>query len=207
MVMSITLNDFLVGEDFSYIFKNKKRVVTSFYCQVDPEEDKLSTIDLDSSIDLDSYTYLNTYVDFRNDVNSICLKNFLEKLNLYPFYIHGISGSGEINLSNTAKRTKLSNRNYYYVIDINNIEELKTHFSEAYLDAFNNESILFSNERTLEIDFHSDIGLARFILDYTEDNYKYHLWVGHDGVGFDFISNFSDHPYQNIPVIKEEDEI
>lgn len=207
MVMSITLNDFLVGEDFSYIFKNKKRGITSFYCQVDPEEDELSTIDLDNSIDLDSYTYLNTYVDFRNDVNSICLKIFLEKLNLYPFYIHGISGSGEINLSNKAERTKLSNRSYYYVVDINNIEELKTHFSEAYLDAFNNESIVFSNERTLEIDFHSDIGLARFILDYTEDNYKYHLWVGHDGVGFDFISNFSDHPYQNIPVIKEEDEI
>lgn len=193
MVVKITLNDFLVGEDFSYIFKSKKKGITSFYCHVDPEENNLSAIDLDN------------YIDIKNDIDSICLKKFLEKLNLYPFYIHGISGSNEINLSNQAEMTKLSNGNYYYVVDIHNIEDLKTHFSEAYLDAFNNESILFSNERTLEVDFHSDIGLARFILDYTEDNYKYHLWVSHDGIGFDFISNFSNHPYQNIPVIKEDE--
>lgn len=192
--MKITLNDFLVGEDFSYIFKSKKKGITRFYCHVDPEENNLSAIDLDN------------YIDIKNDIDSICLKKFLEKLNLYPFYIHGISGSNEINLSNQAEMTKLSNGNYYYVVDIHNIEDLKTHFSEAYLDAFNNESILFSNERTLEMDFHSDISLARFILDYTEDNYTYHLWVSHDGIGFDFISNFSDHPYQNIPVTKDEDE-
>lgn len=193
MVVKITLNDFLVGEDFSYIFKSKKKGITRFYCHVDSDGNNLSAIDID--IDLDSYS----------DIDSICLKIFLEKLNVYPLYIHGISGSNEINLSNRAEMTKLSNGNYYYVVDIHNIEDLKTHFSVAYLDAFNNESILFSNERTLEMDFHSDIGLARFILDYTEDNYKYHLWVSHDGIGFDFISNFSDHPYQNLPVIKEDE--
>lgn len=204
--MKITLNDFLVGEDFSYIFKSKKKGITRFYCHVDSEGNNLSAIDIDIDIDLDSYSDIDSYIDIKNDIDSICLKIFLEKLNVYPLYIHGISGSDEINLSNKAEMTKLSNGNYYYVVDINNIEELKTHFSEAYLDAFNNESILFSNERTLEMDFHSDIGLARFILDYTEDNYKYHLWVSHDGIGFDFISNFSDHPYQNIPVTKDEDE-
>lgn len=191
MVVKITLNDFLVGEDFSYIFKSKKKGITRFYCHVDSEAEGNNL----SAIDLDCYS----------DIDSICLKFFLEKLNVYPLYIHGISGSNEINLSNKAEMTKLSNGNYYYVVDIHNIEELKTHFSVAYLDAFNNESILFSNERTLEMDFHSDIGLARFILDYTEDNYKYHLWVSHDGIGFDFISNFSNHPYQNIPVIKEDE--
>ncbi|WP_347942307.1 hypothetical protein AAEY33_12350 [Peribacillus simplex] len=181
--MEISLNDFLVGDGFSYIFKSGKREMINFYFFIDSVEEDLTTS------------------------NSQSLKEFLKNLNKYPIYLHGISGSKEINISKGAKTSKVAPRNYHHLVEINNIEELVNYFPKAYLDAFNNDSILFSTEKTIEMDFTSDIGLARFILDYTKTTSKdrYYLWVGHDGIGFDFVSNFSDYPYNKVPISSDED--
>lgn len=180
--MQISLNDFLVGDGFSYILEDGKKGRTNFYFFIDSDEEHLT----------------KSYSRF--------LEKFLKKLNRYPMYLHAISSSKKINISEGAIISKVAPKNYHHLVEISTIEELADYFHKAYLDAFNNESVLFSTEKTLEMDFTSDIGLARFILDYTKTTTKnrYDLWVGHDGIGFDFVSNFSDYPYKEVPITREE---
>ncbi|TWT26030.1 hypothetical protein [Planomicrobium sp. CPCC 101110] len=181
--MEISFNDFLVGDGYSYIFKSGKRGKVNFYFFIDPEEE-----DLDKS-----------YSQF--------LKEFLKRLDRYPIYLHGISSLKDINIADGAKISKVMPRNYHYLVEITNLEELLSYFPKAYLDAYNNASIFFSTEQTIEMDLASDIGLARFILDFTISTSKdrYYLWIGHDAIGFDFVSNFSHYPYNEVPITREED--
>ncbi|RPJ93941.1 hypothetical protein CW357_18030 [Rummeliibacillus sp. TYF005] len=181
--MKFFLSNFLIGDDFSYIFKNEKRGLVEFSFIISPTEDHLC------------------------ERYKVFLQQFLRKLDRYPLYIHVLDESNDISISEIAEMKKVGPGKFYHFAKIENEVELVQHFQKIYLDAFNNENVLLSSEKYVEIDPNGEVGQCRFIFDYRM-NYleeRFYLWIGFDGIGWDFIANFTDYPYNELPIKNEMD--
>ena len=121
--MESPLSDLLIGDDFSYTFKNEKRGKVEFSFVISPSEVHL----------IESYKVL--------------LQQFLRKLDRYPLYVHVLSGSNDINVSEIGEVKRVGPGEYYHLAIIENEVDLVQHFQKIYLDAYNNDNVLLSSEK------------------------------------------------------------
>ncbi|WP_146550444.1 hypothetical protein [Rummeliibacillus suwonensis] len=181
--MEFSLSDLLIGDDFSYIFKNGKRGKVEFSFVIAPSEEHL----------IEAYKVL--------------LQQFLRKLDRYPLYVHVLNRSTDINISEIAEVKKVGKGNYHHLAKIENEADLAQHFQKIYLDAYNNDSVLLSSEKYIEIAPNDEVGQYRFIFNYSMNQLeeKFYLWIGFDGEGWDFIANFIEYPYNDLPIENERE--
>lgn len=191
------LDSMLVGEGTAFIFPSEDKGKVRFHCHEDDEE--YADVDMDQLLKESWQEGMALY--------SKNIQEFLLELNHYPLYVHSMSGSGKNNLSPDAdSSTRFDRWNIYHRLTITSEEAFLHYFPKAYQDAYNNESILFSSEKTIEIEeTNNDFYFKKFRLAIPADARNcFFLWVNHDGNGFDIAANFSDHPYQQRTVAIEE---
>lgn len=193
------LDGMLVGEGTAFIFPSEDKGKVRFHCHEDDEE--YADVDMDQLLKESWQEGMDLY--------SKNIQEFLLELGHYPLYVHSMSGSDKINLSPDAdSRTRFDRWNIYHRLTITSEEAFLHYFPKVYQDAYNNESILFSSEKTVKIDeTKNDFYFKKFMLNFSEDERNcFFLWLNHDGNGFDFISNFSNHPYQHETIEIEDAE-
>lgn len=184
------LDCMLVGEGTAFIFTSEDKGKVRFHCYTDDEE--YADVDMDQLLEK---SWQDGMALYRKNI-----REFLLELNHYPLYVHSMSGSGKINIAHDAdSSTRFDRENIYHRLTITSEEAFLHYFPKAYQDANNNESVLFSSEKTIKIDeTKNDFYFKKFRLNFSDDERNcFFLWVNHDGNGFDFIANFSDHPYQH----------
>ena len=131
------------------------------------------------------------------------LKDFILGLDRYPLYIHAFGGGSEIGLSKVGETTKLSRGRYHYLLEICSLEEVEQLLPLAYFDAYNGQNVLITTEKDISIINDPDDWLL-FAFDFSIPSKDiYYLMIDHDAAGFDFVANFTEHPFQDREIIDE----
>ena len=131
------------------------------------------------------------------------LKNFVLGLKRYPLYVHAFSGGSEIGLSKVGETTKLSRGRYHHLLEIRSLEEVEQLLPLAYFDSYNGQNVLITTEKDVSIiNVPEDWLLFEFDFSIPSKDI-YYLMIFHDAAGFDFVANFTEHPFQDREIIDE----
>lgn len=106
------------------------------------------------------------------------------------------------NLSSEQKDTqKIAGGDYYTVIEILNEAQLKEAYRRVTQDAHNGENIVITTEQHIPLTH--DMTKYEFTFDVTRQK-KFFLIIQLDGQCWDFIANFTTHPFSTLPRITED---
>lgn len=175
--MNYILNHLLTGEKEHYFLKNNTDMPLEHFC-CEPN--------------LDSFHH-PTIVE-----TSL---SFLKNLSVFPLSIHIIS-SYIPNLSSEPKDTqKIASGDYYTVRQISNEAQLKEAYRRVARDAENGENIVITSEQHIPLTH--DMTKYEFTFDVVRQK-KFFLMIQLDGQCWDFIANFTTHPFSTLPRITED---
>lgn len=173
------------GLDDAFKWKTSIKGDTQFYAFFDGTDDKSATPEDD---------------EYRNGEFSL-LKNFVLGLGRYSLYVHAFSGGSEISLSKVGKTTKLSRGRYHHLLELRSLEEVEQYLPMAYFDAYNGQNVLITTEEDVSIINDPEDWLL-FEFDFSIPSKDiYYLMISHDAAGFDFVANFTEHPFQEREII------
>lgn len=186
---NIYVSDCLSGEKFCYSFEQNIKEITRLNCTLLIEEDENPDTDSDYNV----------------------LYDFIYKLKQFPVYIHVIEMIDNPNICNMPNTSykKYLYTNKHFVTRLDNIKQFKEYFPDIFLDALNGGNVVVSSEKNIELILDEQTNQYKYMFDFSienQNNNKFYLWVGYDGVGFDFHSNFKAHPFVNMPIVEECDE-
>jgi len=182
------LYDEITEENIIYQIKNKENVKKSFYVLF--ESGEMYKIVEENSSELDVH-------------NNILVK-FISKINIFPLFIHIVSWSKTINITaeSESHSKKISPNLYHHMIQVDNISAFYKFVCLAYLDSFNGELLVISSEKEIEVNY-DDNNEFMYVLDFSDTrSSKCFLVFSYDGDGFNYLSNFDNHPYENFKFIK-----
>ena len=118
--------------------------------------------------------------------------SFLKNLSVFPLS----------NLSSEPKDTqKIASGDYYTVRQISNEAQLKEAYRRVTRDAENGENIVITSEQHIPLTH--DMTKYEFTFDVTCQK-KFFLMIQLDGQCWDFIANFTTHPFSTLPRITED---
>ncbi|OIN66986.1 hypothetical protein BLD48_08535 [Exiguobacterium sp. KRL4] len=178
----------VLGElDDTFKWKTSLQEDTQFYAFFDETDYESATLGAD---------------DYQNGAFFL-LKNFVLGFKRYPLYVHAFSGGSEISLSKVRITTKLSRGRYHHLLEICSLEEVEKYLPMAYSDAYNGQNILITMEKDVSIINDPDAWLL-LAFDFSIPSKDiYYLMISHDAAGFDFVANFTEHPFQDRKIIEE----
>ncbi len=106
------------------------------------------------------------------------------------------------NLSSEPKDTqKIASGDYYTVREISNEAQLKEAYRRVSHDAENGENIVITSEHHIPLTH--DMTKYEFTFDVARQK-KFFLMIQLDGQCWDFIANFTTHPFSTLPRITED---
>jgi len=181
----------IAGEDEWYRIEGKENILTNFYVFFESGE---------------MYELIKEPLT-ETIVSDNLLVKFISILDIYPIFIHIVSWSKQINLSSFTSPNRISSDLYHHRIQVNDMNDFYKVIRLAYLDSFNGERLMISTEKNISIhdvtDGKIDADTFKCDLDFLEPgSSKYYLLFSYDGDGFDYLSNFQNHPYESIEIIE-----
>ncbi len=180
--MNYYLSDILTGINEEYFIKNDSNNVLEQFC-------------CEPNLDF-----------FHNPTIVETSLSFLTKLNLFPLYIHVISFGYPSNISSCSKNTQEIDNNYFYTVKkIQDFSQLKGIYPKVVSDTNNGETVVITSEerlRLIEPEQPSDIFKYELNFDLSNREILF-LVIQLDGECWDFISNFKNHPFKNLPIHDE----
>lgn len=177
----------LGGLDDTFKWKTTLHVDTQFYAFFDDTD----------------YEPVSPGADKYQDAAFSLLKNFVLGLKRYPLYVDAFGGSSEIGLSKVGETTKSSRGRYHYLLEICSLEEAEQLLPLAYFDAYNGQNVLITTEKDVSIINDPEDWLL-FEFDFSIPSKDiYYLMIFHNAAGFDFVANFTEHPFQDRKIIDE----